>query len=60
MLNAAFKAARQNADKLDEKLVCEAIENILSSKEANSGKNKTKVTRREISEEEYNKMTKNN
>ena len=55
MLNAAFKAARQNADRLDEKLVCEAIENILISKAANTKKT---VTRREITEEEYNKAIK--
>ena len=36
MLNAAFKAARQGANELDESLVFEAVENILASKAANS------------------------
>ena len=56
MLNAAFKAARQAADSLDEKIVCDAIENILESKAANS-KSHFKISRREISEEEYNRLT---
>ena len=61
MLNAAFKAARKGAESLDEKLVCEAIENILESKAANA-KNQEKITvsKREISEEEYNKKVQNN
>ena len=50
MLNSALKAARQNATFLDEKLVCEAIENILKSKQANL---KSKVITKEISEEEF-------
>ena len=58
MLNAAFKAARQNADKLDEELVCEAVENILASKAANAKNTRQNVTRREISEAEYNAHTK--
>ena len=37
MLNAAFKAARQGANELDESLVFEAVENILASKAANLG-----------------------
>ncbi|MBQ9486530.1 MAG: AAA family ATPase, partial [Selenomonadaceae bacterium] len=37
MLNAAFKAARQGANELDESLVFEAVENILESKKANLG-----------------------
>ena len=58
MLNAAFKAARKAADSLDEKLVCDAIENILESKAANSKSQiNLKVSRREISEEEYNRLT---
>lgn len=58
MLNSAFKAARQGADNLDEKLVCEAIESILSSKAANAKSQvNTTITRREISEEEYNRKT---
>ena len=36
MLNAAFKAARQNAELIDKKLVFEAVENILASKKANA------------------------
>ena len=55
MLNAAFKAARQNANALDEILVREAIENILESKTANAPK---KIQRREISEGEFLKATK--
>ncbi|MBR1729543.1 MAG: ATP-binding protein [Selenomonadaceae bacterium] len=55
MLNAAFKAARQNANALDELLVREAIENILASKAANSPK---KIQRKEISEGEFLKATK--
>ena len=35
ILNAAFKAARLDADKLDKILVFEAVENILASKRAN-------------------------
>ena len=59
MLNAAFKAARQGASSLDEKLVAEAIENILESKAANAkSQSKIKFSRREISEEEYNRLTK--
>ena len=58
MLNSAFKAARQNTESLDEKLVCEAIENILESKAANS-KTNVKISRREISKEEYEKKTAN-
>ena len=58
MLNAAFKAARQGANSLDEKLVYEAIESILDSKAANAKtKENFKVSRREISEAEYNKLT---
>lgn len=58
MLNAAFKAARQNASSLDEKLVCEAIENIIDSKAANAKtQNNLKVSRREISEAEYKRLT---
>ena len=58
MLNAAFKAARQNADQLDEKLVCEAIENIIDSKAANAKtQSNMKVSRREISEAEYKRLT---
>ena len=57
MLNAAFKAARQNADKLDEKLVCEAIESIIDSKAANAKTQNIKVSRREISEAEYKRLT---
>ena len=58
MLNAAFKAARQNADHLDEKLVCEAIESIIDSKAANAKtQSSLKVSRREISEAEYNRLT---
>lgn len=58
MLNAAFKAARQNADQLDEKLVCDAIENIIDSKAANAKtQNSLKVSRREISEAEYKRLT---
>ena len=38
-LNAANKAARQNAEILDKSLVFEAVENILESKRANSGIN---------------------
>ena len=49
MLNAAFKAARQGANSLDEKLVCEAVNNILESKAANSNK-KISITREEVSE----------
>ncbi|MBR1397413.1 MAG: ATP-binding protein [Selenomonadaceae bacterium] len=56
MLNSAFKAARQNANLLDEKLVCEAVENILDSKAANAKVNLRTTTRREISEEEFNKQ----
>ena len=37
MLNAAFKAARQNAEILDKSLVFEAVKNILASKQANAG-----------------------
>ena len=37
MLNAAFKAARLQADALDKSLVFEAVENILASKQANAG-----------------------
>ena len=37
MLNAAFKAARLKADRLDKTLVFEAVENILASKRANAG-----------------------
>ncbi|MBR2178918.1 MAG: 26S protease regulatory subunit [Selenomonadaceae bacterium] len=57
MLNAAFKAARQNADSLDEKFVCEAIESIIDSKAANSKTQNVKVSRREISEAEYKRLT---
>ena len=61
MLNAAFKAARQNANSLDEKLVCEAIENIIDSKAANAKtQNNFKVSRREISEAEYKRLTSEN
>ena len=52
MLNAAFKAARQNATMLSEKYVEEAIEAIIRSKEANK-----KVTTREITEEEYKRKS---
>ena len=52
MLNAAFKAARQNATNLGEKYVEEAIEAIIRSKEANK-----KVTTREITEEEYKRKS---
>lgn len=38
MLNSAFKAARLKLDLLDKKIVFEAVENILASKKANSGK----------------------
>ena len=56
MLNAAFKAARQGVNGPNEKLICEAVENILDSKAANAKTNrKETVTTREISEEEYNK-----
>ena len=58
MLNAAFKAARQNANSLDEKLVCEAIESIIDSKAANAKtQGGLKVSRREISEAEYKRLT---
>ena len=58
MLNAAFKAARQGADGIDEKLICEAIENILDSKAANTKtQRKEVVTTREISKEEYDTLT---
>ncbi len=61
MLNAAFKAARQNANRLDEKIVCEAIESILDSKAANAKTQRNvKVTKREISEKEFNEKTANN
>ena len=59
MLNSAFKAARQGAESLDEKLVCEAIQNILDSKAANAkSQPREKVTTREISKEEYIKRSK--
>jgi len=38
MLNAAFKAARLRADSLDKRLVFEAVQNILESKNANLGR----------------------
>ena len=58
MLNAAFKAARQNADILDEKLACEAIENILESKAANAKtQGKVTINRREITKQEYDEKT---
>ena len=58
MLNAAFKAARQNASSLDEKFVREAIESIIDSKAANAKtQSSLKVSRREISEAEYNRLT---
>ena len=50
MLNAAFKAARLNADILDKKIVFEAVENILASKAANQRQNVT-VERRKVSED---------
>ena len=57
MLNAAFKAARQGVDSLDEKLVCESIQNILDSKAANAKTQpKEVVTKREISKEEYERL----
>ena len=58
MLNAAFKAARKNADSLDKNLVFEAVENILASKAANL-KNNYKKTVREISDVEFKKLTNN-
>ena len=58
MLNAVFKAARQGADSLDEKLVCDAVENILESKAANSRVQPKEITTtREISKDEYYKNT---
>lgn len=58
MLNAAFKAARQSVDSLNEKLVCDAIENILESKAANAKvKPKEITTTREISKDEYYEKT---
>ena len=50
MLNAAFKAARMKVDELDQSLVCEMVDNILSSKAANENK-KVTVERREVSED---------
>ena len=45
-LNAAFKAARLKADKLDKSLVFEAVENILASKRANAANFKRDFERR--------------
>ena len=50
MLNAAFKAARLNADGVDKQYVFEAVQNIIAGKEANQKKSIT-VTKREVSEE---------
>lgn len=48
VLMAAFKAARQNADKVDKSLVFEAVEETLASKNANKG---VTVEKRVVSEE---------
>lgn len=50
MLNAAFKAARQQATSVDQQHVFEAVENILSSKEANE-RHAITVKKREVSKE---------
>ena len=44
MLNSAFKAARMNLDELDKKIVFEAVENILASKAANLGDEKSEIS----------------
>ena len=49
MLNAAFKAARKKQGYLDKELVFEAVQDILSSKEANQ-KGVVKTERRVVSE----------
>ncbi|MDQ0202851.1 ATP-binding protein [Pectinatus haikarae] len=50
VLTGAFKAARQHAKIVDKEYIYKAIENILSSKEAN-GKNNLKTEKRAVSEE---------
>lgn len=57
MLNAAFKAARMNADSLDKQYVFEAVDNIIASKGANEKRNVI-VTKREVSEEYVNSQLK--
>ena len=60
MLNAAFKAARLKTDRLDKNLVFEAVENILSSKQANSENNKSAVSFHEIIFEAVENILMNN
>ena len=60
MLNAAFKAARLKIDGLDKNLVFEAVENILSSKQANNENNKSAVSFHEIIFEAVENILMNN
>ena len=48
VLMAAFKAARQNAERVDKSLVFEAVENILASKRANEQKKRSEVNLKEL------------
>lgn len=50
VLNAAFKAARQECEHVDKKYIFKAIEDILVSKKANEGGNVV-VTKKQVSEE---------